>query len=311
MSFAVQQHHVLQFSTNVEHVLQQSGMRIAPLCTQGRYTGKAGVMLDLIGQTTAQRNRSRHADTPLISIPGDRRWVFPQTYTHAELIDNLDITRMLLDPRSSYVEAQANAMGRGADDEVGAAFFGASLTGENGTISVTFPAGQNVGVNVGGANSGLNVPKLRAARRLLMATGMDMARDKSYVAISAVEHDNLLGELQVTSVEYNEKPTLVEGRVTQFMGFNFVHVEWNAYNGTTPIYPLSQPSILPGGSGSTLRNIPVWVESGMHFGRWGDMINRVGERPDKNYNTQVYSEMICGAGRTQEGKVVQIACNSA
>jgi hypothetical protein len=54
MSFTVQQHHVLQYSTNVEHVLQQSGMRLAPLCTQGRYTGKAGVMLDLIGQTTAQ-----------------------------------------------------------------------------------------------------------------------------------------------------------------------------------------------------------------------------------------------------------------
>lgn len=311
MSFAVQQHHVLQFSTNVEHVLQQTGMRLTPYCVQGRYTGKAGVMLDLIGQTTAQRNRSRHADTPLISIPGDRRWVFPQVYTHAELIDNLDITRMLLDPKSAYVEAQAQAIGRAADDEVGAAFFSAALTGENGTVSVAFPAGQQVGVNVGGANSGLNVPKLRAARRLLMSTGMDMARDKSYVAISAVEHDNLLGELQVTSTDYNEKPTLVDGRVTSFMGFNFVHVEWNAYNGAAPVYPLSQPSILPGGAGSTLRNIPVWCESGMHFGRWGGLETRVDPRPDKNYNTQVWAEMNVGATRTQEKKVVQIACNSA
>lgn len=311
MSFTVQQHHVLQYSTNVEHVLQQSGMRLSPLCMQGRYTGKAGVMLDLVGQTTAQRNRSRHADTPLISIPGDRRWVFPQSYTHAELVDNLDIIRMLIDPKSAYAEAQANAIGRGADDEVGAAFFGAALTGESGTVSVAFPAGQNVGVNVGGANSGLNVPKLRAARRLLMATGADMARDKSYIAISSVEHDNLLGELQVTSIDYNEKPTLVEGRVTQFMGFQFVHVEWNAYDGVNPTYPLSQPSILPGGAGSTLRNIPVWVESGMHFGRWGDMRTEIGERADKNYNTQVFAELICGASRTQEGKVVRIACNSA
>lgn len=310
MSFQVQQHHVLQFSTNIEHVLQQSGMRLAPLCTQGSYTGKAGVMLDLIGQTTAQRNRSRHADTPMISIPGDRRWAFPQSYTHADLIDNLDITRMLLDPRSAYAEAQANALGRGADDEVGAAYFGAALTGENGSVSVAFPGTQAVGVNVGGANSGLNVPKLRAARRILMATGMDMARDKSYVAISSVEHDNLLGELQVTSMDYNEKPTLVEGRVTSFMGFEFVHVEWNSYVAGAPSYPLSQPSILPGGAGSTLRNIPVWVQSGMHFGRWGSTRNEVTERPDKNYNVQVFSEMICGAARTQEGKVVSIACNS-
>jgi hypothetical protein len=229
MSFTIQQHHVLQYSQNVEHVLQQSGMRLASACSQGAYTGKAGVMLDLVGQTTAQRNRSRHADTPLMSIPGDRRWCFPQSYTHAELIDNLDIMRMIIDPKSAYAEAQANAIGRGADDEIGAAYFGAAFAGENGTTQIALPAGQTVGVNVGGANSGLNVPKLRAARRLLMASGLDMARDKSYIAISAVEHDNLLGELQVTSIDYNEKPVLVEGRVTAFMGFEFI--EFNCHVG--------------------------------------------------------------------------------
>jgi hypothetical protein len=309
MSYTVQQHHVLQYGTNVEHLLQQSGMRLAPLCSQGQYTGTSGVMVDQVGQTNAQRNRARHSDTPLISISGDRRWVFPQSYTHAEIIDNLDIMRMLIDLKSPYAQAQAEAMGRAADDEVGAAFFGVSKSGQNGTVDIAFPEAQKVGVNVGGANSGLNVPKLRAARKVLMATGLDMGRHKAYIAISSIEHDNLLGELQVTNSDYNDKKTLVDGIITQFMGFNFVHVEWNAYKDGTPIYPLSQPSILPGGSGSTLRNIPVWVEDGMHYGKWGAMVNRVDPRPDKNYGIQIFSEMYCGAARKEEGKVVQIACN--
>lgn len=315
MSFTVQQHHVVQFGRNIEHVLQQRGMKLPGLCSQGAYTGKAGEVVNLIASTTAQRNRSRHSDTPLISINGDRRWVFPQSYTHADLIDNLDVTKMLLDIQSGYVVAQAEALGRGADDEVGAALFAASATGETGTIQVAFPATQEVGVNVGGSNSGLNVPKLRAARRLLMASGMDLTRERAYVAITATEHDNLLGELQVTSVDFNDRPTLVDGMVTRFMGFSFVHMEWQAaQDGVTPataVYPLSLPSIAPGGLAATTRNIPVWVESGMHFGRWGSLESRVTERADKNYNKQVWAEMLCGATRVQERKVVRIVCNSA
>jgi hypothetical protein len=146
-----------------------------------------------------------------------------------------------------------------------------------------------------------------------MASGLDLSREKAYVAISATEHDNLLGELQVTNMDYNDKPTLVDGRVTSFMGFSFVHVEWQATqtDGVTATYPLSLPFIAPGGLASTTRYIPVWVESGMHFGRWGGLDARVDPRPDKNYNTQVWAEENVGATRLQEKKIVQIACTSA
>ncbi len=309
MSNAVQTHHVIQFGRNVEMLLQQRGGKLPGTVSRGSYTGKSGVVVEQVGQVKAIKNRSRHSDTPLIETPSDRRWVYPSSYTHADLIDNLDVTKMLIDPKSMYVMAQAEALGRASDDEIGAAFFGASATGENGTVSVTFPAANIVGVNVGGANSGLNVPKLRAARRLLMAAGVDLAREKAYMSITSVEHDNLLGELQVTNLDYNEKPTLVDGVVTYFMGINFVHVEWQAQNNGEAVYDGSLPTIIPGGLASTVRNLPVYVPSGMHYGTWGDVQSRVDPRPDKNYNTQVWSEMICGATRTQEGKVVQIVCN--
>lgn len=313
MSFTVQQHHVNSFTRNVEHLLQQQGRKLTDRVSRGSYTGKSGVVVEQIGTIGVIRDRGRHTDTPHLSIPGDRRWVYPHSLTTATLLDKLDEARILIDLKSPYAEAIANSLGRAEDDEIGSAFFGAALTGENGTTPVTFPASQQVGVNVGGANSGLNVPKLRAVRRMFMQSGVDLARDSITMAITAIEHDNLLGELQVTSLDYNNKPTLVDGRVTSFMGINFVHVEWQATqtDGATPFYPLSLATIAPGGVAATARFLPAWVESGMHYGTWDGLQTRVSEREDKNYNWQIWGELMSGATRTQEKKVVQVAVNSA
>jgi hypothetical protein len=311
MSFTVQQHHVLQFTRNVEHLLQQMGGKLPGLVSRGSYVGKSGAAVDQVGTIGVTRNRARHAETPHVSVPGDRRWVNPNTITTSTLIDQIDDARMLIDLRSPYAEAITRALGRADDDEIGAAFFGTSATGEQGQSTIAFPGTQSVGVNVGGTNSGLNVPKLRVAKRLLMASGLDLQREQPWIAISATEHDNLLGELQVTSMDFNSKPTLVDGRVTSFLGFNFVHVEWQATNtGGDAAYPLSLPFVAPGGLGGTTRQIPCWVESGMHYGTWSGLDMRVDPRPDKNYNTQLWAEQIIGATRTQERKVVQIVCLS-
>jgi len=313
MSFNVETHHVLQFGRNVEFLLSQSGSRLEGLCDMGSYQGKAAAFIDQIGTIGVMRGRARLSDTPHMSITGDRRWVRPDPITVSTMLDRLDNQKMLIDLKSPYAQAVANALGCATDDTIGAAFFGTAYTGEMGTTPVTFPAGQAVGVNVGGANSGLNVPKLRAAKRLLMASGLDLARESIYCAITAAEHDNLLGELQVTNLDYNTKPTLVDGRVTQFLGFNFVHVEWQATmtDGTTAQYPQALATIAPGGLASTTRVLPVWVKSGVHKGAWDGVITRIDERADKNYAWQIYGEMTVGAARTQEKKVVSITCTSA
>ena len=313
MSFTIQQHQVLQFSRNVEQLLQQKGYKLPGLVSRGAYTGKSGSPVDQVGTIGIIRNRGRSTDTPHLSVPGDRRWVNPNSITSSTLIDNLDIARILVDLRSAYAVAISQAVGRAFDDEIGAAFFGTAPTGEQGATQTAFPGAQQVGVNIGGTNSGMNVPKLRLAKRYLMAAGVDIANTRIYAAITSVEHDNLLGELQVTNMDYNTKPTLVDGRVTEFLGINFVQVEWQSLmtDGVTAQYPLSLATVVPGGTGGTTRNIPVWTEDGMHFGQWGGLENRVDQRSDKNYNWQIWSETNVGATRLQEKKVVQIAVNSA
>jgi len=297
MSFQVPTHFVQAYSTNVEMLLQQRGGKLLSTVSQGSYTGKGAKAVEQVGPVKPVKNLSRHADTPLISTPADSRWVFPNDYEWADLIDDQDKLRMLIDPQSAYVMNAVNAMRRAQDDEILQAFFATSATGENGTTSIAFPAGQIVGVNVGGANSNMNVAKLRAAKRLFMSAGVDLEYEKLFTAITAADHDGLLNEIQVTSLDYNNKPTLVEGKVTSFMGFNFVPVEFSdasAYDAAATLV-----------SGAT-RLVPAWASGAMHLGMWNDITTRVSVRDDKRYATQVYAKTTVGATRTQEKKVVQI-----
>ena len=69
---------------------------------------------------------SRHSDTPQIDTPHSRRRVSMSDYEWADLIDQQDRVRTLIDP-TSLCFAAAYAMGRSMDDEIIAAVSGNAL----------------------------------------------------------------------------------------------------------------------------------------------------------------------------------------
>lgn len=302
MSYQVTTAFVQDYKRTVEMLLQQQGGRLASSVMNESFTGKAGKAVEQIGAVTPTKNLSRHADTPLISTPHDARWIYPNDYDWADLIDNEDKLRMIIDPTSPYAMNAANAMRRAQDEEILLAFFGTAKTGENGTTSTTFPAGQIVAVNKGAAgNVGLTVAKLREAKRLMLQAGVDIDSDPLYCAITSYEHDALLNEAQAINLDYTNKPVLVEGRIRSFMGFNFINIEFS----DTTSYPNAAAALV---NGSSQRLVPCWAKSGMMLGTWNDLKIRVDERSDKRYSTQVYASGTWGATRLQEKKVVQILC---
>jgi hypothetical protein len=299
MSFQVPTHFVQQYSQNIMMLLQQKGGKLASYVTQASYTGKGAKATEQVGAVSPVKNLGRHSDTPLISTPADARWVFPNDYDWADLIDDQDKLRMLIDPLASYTQNGVNAMRRAQDEEILLAFFAAANTGENGTTSTAFPGGQQVGVNVGGTSSNLNVAKLRAARRLLMAAGVDLESEAIYCAITASDHDALLNEVQIASLDFNSQPVMVDGQVRRFLGINFIPVEFS----DTTSYPQASAALVSGG----VRSLPVWVPSGMQLGMWNDVQVSVDKRPDKRNSVQTYVTTTCGATRIEEKRVVQIA----
>lgn len=315
MSFNVSTAFVQQYSTNVQMLLQQQGSRLRNAVQSFKFVGKAASMAEQFGQVSPVRNQSRHSDTPLISTPQDKRWIYPNDYDWADLIDNQDKLRMLIDPTSSYAMAGAWAMGRAIDDEIISGFFTSNNTGENGTaatglLSAYNSGSQMVAATVGAsAATGLNIAKLRAAKRKLLEAEVDVDNDQLFAIITAKQHDDLLNEAQAISLDYNSKPVLVDGKITAFMGFNFIHSE--RIPGGANFNAAINPTIATGSSDGQYTTgsrymVPVFAKSGMALGVWNDIQTSIDRRADKRNSYQVYVTGTFGGARMEEKKCVII-----
>ena len=285
---------VQQYKANVELLLQQTDSRLAGAVMTGSHVGKAASVVEQFGSATAQLKTGRHADTPLLDLSQDKRWVFPLDYEWASLIDNEDQLRMIIDATSPYARAGAAALNRAIDDEILSKIHGTNYTGENGTTSESFgtlgSGTYDVGVNTGGTASALNVAKLQLAIRILMTANKGDLMEPVYGAISSYEHDSLLKEIQVVNKDYSNSAVLENGKVKRFMGIDFI---------------LTERLTITSGN----RLVPVWLKSGVYLGMWKDITAEISKRADKSYATQVYLCQTIGATRTQLGKQIRIQCD--
>ena len=290
MAYEIPDHFYLSFTRNVELLLQQRNSRFAPAVMQSSYGGKAAQVVKQFGEVEFQEVTTRNGDTNFSEIDHKQRWVFPTDYDLALPVDREDELRMLDSPVSPYAEAMRAAWARRMDATIVAAFFANAQVGVNGASTEAFDSNMEVGTNVGGTASGLNIEKLIAARELLMETEALQDGEEAFIGVSSKQLGNLLNEEKVTNSDYATIKALVRGDIDSYMGFKFIRYEGLPYESTN------------------LRNCPVWVKSGMHLGQWGGFFTRIDQRPDKRYLTQVFMAGTIGATRTQEGKVAQIQC---
>lgn len=295
MSVNIPKLYVQQFATNIQMKLQQKDSRFRSRVTEGQHYGEQAAEVDQVGKIAMLPVTSRFAPMGRVDADFDRRWVLPSDFELPQLIDSFDKLRLLTDPQSVYVQNAVAAANRQIDEIIIDAFTGTAKTGKTGSVSTSALAGNQIAVGFEAAgNIGLTVNKLIEAKRILMAAEVDIESDPLYCAISAKQHANLLKEVQVTSLDFNDRPVLVDGRIMRFMGFEFVHTELLSYNS------------------GTIRSVPAWAKSGMHLGIWNDIETSVGQREDlsgKPY--QAYLKMTIGATRLEEPKVVDILCDEA
>lgn len=320
MSFNINQAFVQQYSTNTAMLLQQQGSKLRDTVLNQSFYGKAASMLEQFGPVNALFNLPRHSDTPIVSTPQDKRWILPNDAEWGDLIDDQDKLRMLIDPTSSYAMAGVNAMSRAIDDVIISGFFTSNNTGENGTVATGLLSAFNSSsqqipaiTGSGAAASGLNIAKLRAAQRKLREAYVDTDTDPLYCIISAKQHDDLLNEAQAISQDYNPRPTLVDGKISYFMGFNFILSERipgaSGFNTSLAANSAITSADSDGNYVTGSRwMVPVYAKSGLVFGIWNDIKADVYKRPDKRGATQVYVTGTFGGARTEERRCVIINC---
>lgn len=294
MSVQITTAMVEQYKANVYHLTQQKGSKLRMCCEIEEVNGK-NKYIDQLGSTTARQRTSRHADTPRMDTPHSRRRLSLVDYDWADLVDDEDLVRTLIDPASKYAEAAAMAMGRAMDDTVIAAADGTAFTGEAGGTSTAFDTNMIVTVQerwpgVTAADVGLNVAKLISAAERLGSRDVD-ADEEKYLITNARQISSLMKDEKMISNDYNILRPLVDGNVVKYMGFNIV------------------PCNRIGLDASLDDKVLYWAKRGMCLGVGKDISTKITERPDKNYATQVFSSMSIGATRMEEVRVGYIACD--
>lgn len=283
MSNQIDTAFVQQYKNNVMLLSQQKGSRLRSCVREESVNGEYAYY-EQIGPVTARKRRTRHSDTPRMNTPHDRRQVTTFPYDWADLVDNEDKVRTLIDPTNAYAINASFAMGRGMDREILDAATGISKTGKEGGTSIALPVSQKI---VHG-NSGLTINKLLAAKEILDAAEVDPDM-KRVIVISSKQVTNLLNATEIRSSDYNSIKALVKGEINTYLGFDFVRTELgNLANG--------------------IRTVPCWLMDGILLGVGKNPTARITERDDKNYATQVFYSQDIGATRMEESKVVQISC---
>ena len=287
MSSQITTAFVEQYSANIQMLSQQMGSLLRDAVRNESVVGK-DAYFDQIGKVTAQIKTSRHSDTPQIDTPHSRRRVSLADYEFADLIDQQDKVRLLIDPTSSYAKAAAYAMGRAMDDVIIAAALGSANTGVSGGTAVALPAGNIVAAALGG--TGMNIEKLASAKQILDAGDVDPSI-KRHIIVSPQEIADLLNSTTVTSSDFNTVKALVHGEIDSFMGFKF-HVSNRLVD-----------------NGASNTQCIAFAEDGILLGVGKDVTARIDERSDKSYATQVYYCQTIGATRMEEAKVVSVLAN--
>ena len=285
MSTQITTAFVNQFSANVQMLSQQMGSLLRNAVDTESVNGEKA-FFDQVGQAAAVLRTSRHADTPLVETPHTRRMVTMSDYEYADLIDDSDKVRLLVDPTSTYSRAAAAAMGRAMDDVIITAALGTSQTGKDGSTSTTLPAGQKIAHG----SAGLTIAKLVSAKELLDAASVDPSIPQ-HIIVSPKQISDLLNNTTVTSSDFNTVKALAQGEINSFVGFNFIVS--NRLNTDS----------------NSDRQVIAFAQDGLKLAVGKEPAARIDERADKSYSTQVYYCQTIGATRMEEEKVVEIACN--
>lgn len=285
MSTQITTAFVNQFSSNIQMLSQQMGSLLRNAVDVETVTGEKA-FFDQVGSAAAVLRTSRHADTPLIDTPHSRRMVTMSDYEYADLIDDQDKVRLLVDPTSTYSRAAAAAMGRAMDDAIISAALGTALTGKDGSTSTAFATATN---QIAAGATGLTLAKLIQAKEILDAGDVDPSIPR-YIAVSPKQISNLLNSTTVTSSDFNTVKALAMGEINSFVGFNFIVTN------------------RLGVDGSAARRVIAWASDGLKLAIGREPVARIDERADKSYATQIYYAMTLGATRMEEKKVVEVLC---
>ena len=204
MAIGLSNAFVTLFDAEVKQAYQAKAQLIAAV-RQRRGVEGSTAKFPKVGKGVATLRIPQTDVTPL-NVDFSQVTVTMEDWNAAEYSDIFMQQKVNFDERQELVQVVANAIGRRQDqliiDALNAS--GTSLTVDN---------------DIGGADSNLNVAKLREAKKLLDKNNVP-PQDR-HVVLHANNLASLLSETAVTSSDFNTVKALVSGEINTYLGFTF------------------------------------------------------------------------------------------
>jgi hypothetical protein len=310
-----------QYASTLD-ILSQAHSKLMPhIWNRGNLTGE-NVYFNQLSPHEMTFGRDRYAPTEFIEPEYERRRITPQIANSAIPLDNKDLVKTLVDPKSDLARNGVYAAGRAKDKIIWNALYGTAYAGKSGETSTAFSTDQIIDVQVGGSSSdtGLNLDKLTAAVKLLENQNIDLEdpMNKPVLVISPDQKEDLINMQKFTSSDYINGSPVSSGKLPPILGIEVVLSTMVPYMNTAETganveYTGGNVAWSRGGSAidvdsTSHRAVTLFCKSALGFGTWANTQVRADQRTDLNMLWQLWMELQCGAARLEEIKVVAIEC---
>lgn len=198
------------FDTRVKQAYQGSGMLSNTVQRKDNVVGSTH-RFNKIGRGMATKRIAQTDVIPMNIMHGNATAVI-EDWNAAEYTDIFNQQKVGYSEQSALANVIASAMGRRNDQLILDAIDAAA------TANV-------VDTDVGGAGTGLNTAKIRAAKKYMDKVGVPRGKGERYFVISADGLESLLGTTEATSSDYNMVKSLYDGEVSYWVGFEIIQME--------------------------------------------------------------------------------------
>ena len=204
MSVSLSNAFVTLFDAEVKQAYQGKAMLVGAV-RQRRGVEGSTVKFPKVGKGVATARVSQTDVTPM-NVGFSTVTCTMSDFNAAEYSDIFSQQKVNFDERSELVQVVGNAIGRRQDQLILDAFTAASGTG-------------TVANSIGGANTNMNISKLREAAKILNTK--NVPSEGRHIIIHANSLAAMLEQTSVTSSDFNTVKALVQGEINQYMGFTF------------------------------------------------------------------------------------------
>ena len=316
MSVEITVAFVEQYRASILLLSQQKTARLRMTCVQEDVVGRT-FYGERIGATAGADITERHGDTPLVNTPHSRRRGTMVDWDIADLVDELDKQKMLIDPTSTYLQNFIMSANRRIDKHVYDALGGTAAAGQTGATTI-----QNYDIDecrlidsdgtvvTEGSNHSaavatpLTIAKLATCKQLLDEGDIDPERQRYFVT-NPYNLVQLLQTTEVKSSDYNTVKALAHGQIDTFMAFKFIQLQ-NFKDATKGHLRDSEVET----AGEAVECY-AWAQGAVKLGVGKEISTRVDIRIDKRMSVQPYLKMSFGAVRVEGPAVVEISLKKA